>query len=134
MEMLIGLISGMVTAMGMGGGTILILMLTLFLNIPQKVAQAVNLIFFVPTSITSIILNIKNKNINFKIGIYLTIFGIIGAIIGAELSNKIESQSLRMYFGIFLLCIAVHEVSNFFKLYIKEKNTHTKIKDQKEVN
>ena len=66
MEIIIGIIAGMITAIGMGGGTVLILLLTLILNVPQHTAQAVNLIFFVPTSITAIIMNIKNKNIKFQ--------------------------------------------------------------------
>ena len=61
MEMIIGIISGMVTAIGMGGGTVLILLLTIFLGIQQHIAQATNLIFFVPTSITAIILNSYSK-------------------------------------------------------------------------
>ena len=50
----------------MGGGTILILCLSLFLGIEQHVAQATNLVFFIPTSIVAIITNIKHKNIDFK--------------------------------------------------------------------
>ncbi len=127
MEIIIGIISGMVTAIGMGGGTVLILLLTIFLGIQQHIAQATNLIFFVPTSITAIILNIKNKNIDFKTGINIIIFGIIGAIIGAIVSGKIEVKILRKFFGIYLLCVALHEICNFYHLYIKGKNTNNKI-------
>lgn len=134
MEIIIGMISGMVTAIGMGGGTILILLLTVFLNTQQHVAQATNLIFFVPTSITAIIMNIKNKNIDFKVGINIIIFGIIGSIIGAMVSSKISVQNLRKYFGIFLLFIAIHEIYNFYNLYIKRKNTNNKLKYEKEVD
>lgn len=126
MEILIGFIAGMVTAIGMGGGTVLILLLTLILNIPQHTAQAVNLIFFIPTSITAIVMNIKNKNIDFKLGINIIIWGIIGSVAGAIISSKVNVQNLRKYFGIFLLCIAFHEIYNFYKEYIKKENTHTK--------
>lgn len=121
---IIGIISGMVTAIGMGGGTVLILLLTLFLAIPQHVAQAANLLFFVPTAITAIFLNLKEKNIELKVGVYIIFFGIIGAIIGSFLANIIDVRNLRKLFGIFLLCIAIHEITNFYKLYIKEKNTN----------
>ncbi len=134
MEFLIGTISGMVTAIGMGGGTILILLLTLFLNVPQNIAQAVNLVFFVPTSITSIIMNIKRKNIDFKIALNIILFGVIGSIIGAIISNKIDVGNLRKYFGIFLFCIALHEIYIFFNQYIKSKNTHTNIENKKNIN
>lgn len=127
MEILIGILSGITTAIGMGGGTILILFLTIFLNIPQHIAQATNLIFFVPTSIMAIILNMKDKNIDLKIGVNIIAFGIIGAVIGTIISSKIEAQNLKKFFGIFLLCVAVHEIYNFFNMHIKEKSTNNKI-------
>lgn len=81
LNILIGGISGTVSAMGMGGGTILILCLSLFLGKDQHIAQGANLVFFIPTSIVAIIMNIKQKLIKWKTGIQVTIFGIIGAII-----------------------------------------------------
>ena len=58
---LIGIISGIVTGLGMGGGSILILVLVSFFTISQHVAQAANLIFFIPTAVVAIYLNMKNK-------------------------------------------------------------------------
>ena len=129
-EILIGVVSGMVTAIGMGGGTVLILFLTLFLNVSQPVSQATNLIFYVPTAITAIFLNLKEKNIGLKVGINVLVFGIISAIIGAILANKINVVNLRKLFGVFLLAIAIHEIYNFYKLYIKEKNTNNINRDK----
>ena len=81
LNILIGGISGIVSAMGMGGGTILILCLSLFLGKDQHIAQGANLVFFIPTSIVAIIMNIKHKLIKWKTGITVSIFGIIGSII-----------------------------------------------------
>ena len=50
MEILIGLVSGIVSGTGMGGGTILIFLLSYVMQVEQHVAQAANLIFFIPTS------------------------------------------------------------------------------------
>ena len=61
-EVLIGVVSGIVSGTGMGGGTILIFLLSFLSGVEQHVAQATNLIFFVPTSIVAIWVNIKNKN------------------------------------------------------------------------
>lgn len=127
MEILIGVISGMITAIGMGGGTILILFLTLFLGISQRTAQATNLVFFIPTAITTIIMNIKNKNIDFKTGINLVIFGVLGSIGGALATSKVDVRNLRKYFGIFLLCIAIHEIYNYYKLYIKKEDDKNEV-------
>ena len=63
---LIGIIGGVLGGMGMGGGTLLIPLLTIFLNLPQKEAQAINLIAFLPMSIIALILHYKNKLLKFK--------------------------------------------------------------------
>lgn len=101
-EIGVGAISGFVSGMGMGGGTILILCLSLFMGVEQHIAQATNLVFFIPTSISAIIMNIKQKNIDFKVAIPIAISGIIGAVIGAIYANKTDVRSLKKYFGIFL--------------------------------
>lgn len=88
LKILIGIISGIVSGMGMGGGTILILCLSLFLGVEQHIAQGANLIFFVPTSIVTIITNIKQKLIKWKTGAVVGIFGIIGAIIRCKNISK----------------------------------------------
>ena len=116
-EIIIGLISGIVSGTGMGGGTILILLLSLFMQLDQHVAQATNLIFFIPTSIASILTNIKQKNIDFKLAKTILIFGIIGTIIGAIISQKISSNILKKYFAIFILIIALHEIYEIYKEY-----------------
>ena len=125
-EILIGLISGIVSGTGMGGGTILIFLLTFLCGLEQHIAQATNLIFFIPTSIVAIIVNIKNKNIDLKVATIISIFGILGAIIGANLSIHTDVKNLRKYFGIFLAIIAIHEIYTLFKEYKQNKNRHTK--------
>lgn len=123
LEVLSGIISGTVSGMGMGGGAILILILSLFLGLDQHVAQATNLVFFIPTSITSIIVNIKAKTINWKIGIQVAIFGVIGAIIGANFAVNMDVKRLRKYFGIFLLIITFYQIYTLIKQYkYKNKN------------
>lgn len=80
------------------------------------------MIFFVGASSIAIYMNIKNKNINFKIVKTMVIYGIIGAITGAFLSNRIENNnSLKKYFGIFLICIAINGTYTLISQYIKNK-------------
>lgn len=120
-EILFGLISGIVAALGMGGGTILILLLGIFTDLKQHLIQGTNLIFFIPTSIVAIYMNIKNKTIDYKLAISIIISGIVGAIVGCKLSFKIENNMLKKYFGIFLLFIAFFEIFAFFRQYILKK-------------
>ena len=56
-EVFIGILSGIVSGTGMGGGTILIFLLSCILGIEQHIAQATNLIFFIPTAVVAIIVN-----------------------------------------------------------------------------
>lgn len=127
-----GLISGIVSGTGMGGGTVLILFLSLFMGIEQHVAQATNLVFFIPTSIVAIWVSIKNKLVCFKVAIPVIITGIIGAIIGATISIKLEVENLKKYFGYFLAIIAIHEIYSLLKKYIisKKRNNNNKINEK----
>ena len=126
LEVLTGIISGTVSGTGMGGGTILILILSSFMGINQHVAQATNLIFFVPTSITAIITTMKEKLINWKIGIPVAISGVIGAIFGAKISVNMDVNRLKKYFGIFLLLITIYEIYSLIKQYKIDKKSNNK--------
>ena len=117
-EILIGLISGIVSGTGMGGGTVLILMLSIIMGIEQHIAQATNLVFFIPTSIAAIITNWKYKLVDKKVALWVSIFGVIGAITGAIVSSKTNVEKLKKYFGIFLAMVAIFEIYSFFRQYI----------------
>ena len=119
-EGIAGVVSGIISGIGMGGGTILITILVCFLSVDQKVAQAVNLVFFIPTSIVATIVNIKNKQIVWKLAIPIAILGSIGAFLGAFIATKIDVKMLRKMFAIFLLVIAIFESYSWYKKYIKK--------------
>ena len=129
-EIIIGIISGIFSGMGMGGGTILILLLSLFMNMDQRLAQATNLVFFIPTALSAIIIGIKNKNIQWKLSIEIILFGVVGTFLGFYISNKLKIELLRKLFGVFLLVIAGYEFIN--KKYIKVKKRHNNKKTKKE--
>ncbi len=127
-EILTGFISGIVSGVGMGGGTILILCLSIFCGLDQKIAQATNLIFFIPTSIAAICINIKEKKIDFNVTKIIVLFGIGGAILGAFIAQKMETKLLKRVFGIFLAFISIYEIYVFIKEYIIHKKRNNKIK------
>lgn len=107
--------------MGMGGGTILILLLSTITKLNQKVAQATNIVFFVPTALAAIIIGIKDRNIKWKIAMQIVISGVIGAIISANLATKMNVNLLRKLFGFFLIIMAVYEIYNINKVYKKKE-------------
>ena len=105
----------------------MIFLLTTFGGLEQHIAQATNMIYFIPTAISAIIVNYKNKKINTKLALFTSVFGALGAIIGANISVHTDVQKLRKLFGIFLLAIAIHEIYTLIKQYKQNKKRHTKI-------
>lgn len=123
----IGLFSGIISGMGIGGGAILIPALCIFLDMEQKMAQNINLIYFIPTALIALVTHCKNGNIEKKGLTKIILFGFIGAFLGSFLAIKLDNNILRKIFGVFLLIMGILEI---FKKGKKEdgKGTVWKIK------
>lgn len=113
---LLGLFTGIIGGMGIGGGTILIPGLTFLTDFNQQTLQSINLLSFIPLAVVALIVHIKNKNVVLKLSIPIISFGIVGAWVGSRIALKVSSTLLRKSFGMFLLIMGVYEI-----LY-KEKN------------
>lgn len=107
---LIGITSGIISGMGIGGGAILIPALVFFIGPEQHIAQSVNLLFFIPTAVIALTVHIKNKHIDFKIAIPIILAGFIGAFLGSKLAISLSGFELRRWFGIFLLFMGIYEI------------------------
>lgn len=116
---ILGLVSGIISGMGIGGGTLLIPALTIFMHIEQKAAQSLNLLYFIPTAIVALWIHTKNKKIQWKVLGLLVVSGIIGALGGSLLASYISAKFLRKAFGFFLLIMGIIE---FFKKDKKRLN------------
>ena len=119
---LAGFISGIVGGMGMGGGTLLIPILSIFLGFAQKRAQGINLLVFIPMSIVALVVHIKNKLVDFRAGIPIMISGILASIVGALFAMKISSIILQKLFGGFLLMVGLWQIISIF--LTKKEKTH----------
>ena len=108
--LLAGLLSGIIASMGMGGGAVLLIYLSVFQNFEPLTAQGVNLIFFIPTAVLSLIIYIKNKQIEFKRIFPLIVLGLLGALLGLYLTTVIKATLLRKVFGGFLIIIGIKEI------------------------
>ncbi len=108
---LAGAISGIFGGMGMGGGTLLIPILTLIFGVNQKVAQGVNLITFSIMAIFVLIFHIKNKLVNVKSAVQFFSYALIASVIGAIIANLIHASYLKQLFGILLIVISIFEAT-----------------------
>lgn len=103
-------LSGLLGAMGFGGGSVLIIYLTTFLSLEQKQAQGINLLFFVATGCLSVVINGKN-GLTDKIALKKALpFAISGLIAGYLLLPVIEASLLKKLFGGMLLLLGVNEL------------------------
>lgn len=116
MQIIIGFFSGIISGMGIGGGAILIPTLTLLESVDQQTAQGINLVYFLPTAIVSLIVHIKNKRVETKTALVLGISGIFGAVGGSLLAVRLSGDLLGRLFGIFLLFIGGYELYKGFRL------------------
>ena len=112
-----GLLSGVLGGMGMGGGTILIPLLTIFYSVNQHSAQATNLISFLPMGAVSLIIHIKNKYVVFKNSLYVILSGILTCFIGYHIAKSMSGDVLKRVFGGFLTLLSVFQ----FVTSIKKK-------------
>ncbi|MEE1056547.1 MAG: sulfite exporter TauE/SafE family protein [Acutalibacteraceae bacterium] len=112
--------AGLLGSMGMGGGGILVIFLSLCTDIPQANAQGINLLFFIPIAVLSVIMYQRQKLIKWKIAIPFAIAGICFSFLGAYVANSIDPIWLRRGFGILLLIMGIRELLNKEKGHIKK--------------
>jgi len=117
---LAGVLSGMAGAMGLGGGGVLLIYLTVFAGAEQLNAQGINLIFFVPIAILSMIIYAKNGQINWGAVIKTALFGLAGAFVGSFLAGFIGGELLSKLFACMLVVLGIYE------LFVPVKNENGK--------
>lgn len=125
---LIAIFSALLSGMGIGGGTLFVMLSTLLLGFEQKTAQAINLIMFLSAGISSTIFNFKNKVIKKELAKKIVPLVIIGSFIGTIIVKNIQSEDLRLYFSIFMALIGAYEIISSVISIKKAKN----IKKRKE--
>ncbi len=102
-----GLVGGIIGGMGMGGGTLLIPILTIFLGIEQKNAQAINLIAFIPMAVIVTAINIKRKDIDYKSVFTVAIPALATSVASSLFVEKIDGKILSIGFSVFLIILGV---------------------------
>lgn len=110
LDIIAGIFSGIVGAMGFGGGGILILYLTMVRHIPQLNAQGINLIFFIPSAILALVQHTKNKLIDWKKAVKYVVFGLIGVAAGFMFLRVTEETTIRYIFSVILILMGLKEL------------------------
>ena len=105
-----GTLCGIISGFGIGGGSLLMVWLTAVAGMEQMIAQGINLLYFIPTSIGALYSHIKNKMIIWSVILPAAILGSITAACGAFIANLISVKLLHKLFGVFLCFVGVKEL------------------------
>ena len=103
-------LSGLLGAMGLGGGSVLIIYLTTFLSIPQKEAQGINLFFFLATGAFALISNNKKGLVERKAVLGFLPSALSGLASGFILLPLVNPALLQKLFAVLLFVMGVREL------------------------
>ena len=94
-----GLGAGILSAWGVGGGTLLLLIMTLLLGVEQRTAQAVNLLFFLPTAASALVCHAKSGCLDKPTLRSAIPWAVTAAVAGAWIATAVDPEMLRRPFG-----------------------------------
>lgn len=117
---LFGFLSGIIGGMGMGGGTLLVPLLS-FLDLEQKTIQAINLVSFIPMCCVALGFHLKNKLVKPQGIWWIVIPAVITAVAGALCGNYADNKVLRVCFAIFLISVGVWQMIVAIKFIVNKR-------------
>ena len=105
--LLCGIGAGVISSWGVGGGTLLLLVMTLFLGVEQRTAQGINLLFFLPTAASALICHWRSGSLDTPTLKQSIPPAVIAALLGAWVATAIDVELLRKPFGVYLLASGI---------------------------
>ena len=110
MKLLIGTVLGILTGLGIGGGSLLILWLTLVMEMPQAAARGINLLFFLPAAAVSCWFRRKQGILHPRKILPAILSGTVTAAIISQIGMRINTDALKNFFGILLQFTGMREL------------------------
>lgn len=107
---LVGLAAGILSGFGIGGGSLLMLYLTIFAGLPQQAAAGANLLYFIVCAPAALVSHFKNKLVDCQALLWCTLAGVPTSVAASLLAAATDLSLLRRLFGVLLLYIGVKEL------------------------
>ena len=111
LNLLVASALGFLSGLGIGGGSLLIIWLTLVCKVDYQAAKYINLMFFIPSALIATAIRIAQKRISFRQVIPAAIAGCAAAAFFTVLSSTWNTDLLRKLFGGLLLCASIRELT-----------------------
>jgi uncharacterized membrane protein YfcA len=105
-----GFFAGLLGALGLGGGGVLVIFLTVFMHVPQLKAQGINLLFFIPTGVFALIFHLRRGLADMRAALPAAGLGLIGAALGSLAARFIGAEAVRIIFGLMLAALGGWEL------------------------
>lgn len=105
-----GMGAGILSAFGVGGGSLLLVYLTAFAGVEQTTAQGINLLYFLPAAAMALPAHWKNGYVERKTLWPAVLAGLAAAALGAWLATGVDVSLLKKGFGVFLLAVGCKEL------------------------
>ena len=105
-----GSLLGFLSGIGVGGGSLLMLWLTLVLGMAHSAARSINLLFFIPSAIIASLFRWKQGSLELSKILPAIIAGCISAGCFAWLSRHVDISLIKKLFGILLLLTGIKEL------------------------
>ncbi len=109
-SLVIGTRVGFLSGLGIGGGSLLILWLTLVLGMEQAAARTVNLLFFLPAAVVACYYRKQQGALDIRKMLPAILAGCIGALLGTRIGGNMDTSLLKKGFGVLLLATGVREI------------------------
>ncbi len=107
----VGFLSGLTASMGLGGGMVLLVYLTGILSLSQLEAQGINLVFFLPIALISLIIHSKSHLIDWRVISPALISGAVSAASVSFLVRFIGTDILQKCFAVLIIIVGIKELS-----------------------
>ena len=107
---LVGAALGFLSGLGVGGGSLLLLWMTLVLGADPAQARVMNLMFFLPSAIVATAFRWRRSKPDWHHILPAAGAGLLGAVIGNLLSPILPRDLLKKAFGVLFLVSGVREI------------------------
>ena len=109
-KLLLGAGLGFLSGLGVGGGSLLVLWLTVVMDIPPETARSINLLFFLPAALIALYFRKKQGSFQWRPLLPAIAAGCIAAAAGSFLSAMLDTGLLKRGFGILLIITGIREL------------------------
>lgn len=109
-SIVVGAVLGFLTGLGTGGGSLLLLWLTLVLGMEPQTARTVNLMFFIPAAVTASLLRLFKGRLPFRKIILPALAGCVSAAVCAIAGRYMDTEHVKTAFGLLLIFTGIREL------------------------